>query len=108
MPLSNQKLVGIRHFAKSPRPDERAKCSAWAKCLEVPGDCNAARSLLRGASWNESQCLALHERDTRRAISLLRRPLNRSAFTKMRGACAGNCAGLFSLHGDTQAPRQTG
>lgn len=29
--------MGIRHFAKSPRPDGRAKCSAWAKCLERAG-----------------------------------------------------------------------
>jgi len=33
MPLTNQKLVGIRHFAKSPRPDERAE----VQCLgEMP------------------------------------------------------------------------
>jgi len=24
---------GLWHFAKSPRPDARAKCSTWAKCL---------------------------------------------------------------------------
>ena len=27
------------HSATSPRPGERAKCSAWAKALGKPGDC---------------------------------------------------------------------
>ena len=37
MPPPRFGLMGIRHFAKSPRPDGRAKCSAWAKCLERAG-----------------------------------------------------------------------
>ena len=35
MPLPSERLRGIDIFAKSPRPSERAKSSAWATCLEV-------------------------------------------------------------------------
>ena len=33
MPLPDERLVEIRHIAKSPRPGERASSSAWAICL---------------------------------------------------------------------------
>ena len=33
MPRPDQKAVVIRHAPYSTRPGERAKCSAWAKCL---------------------------------------------------------------------------
>jgi hypothetical protein len=35
MPLPGERLREIGRFAKSPRPGERAKSSAWATCLGV-------------------------------------------------------------------------
>src|SRR4051812_43668004 len=37
-----------RHSATSPRPGERAKCSAWANALGWPGDCLGARQSPHG------------------------------------------------------------
>jgi hypothetical protein len=33
MPPPDFRCVGTRHFANSPWPGERARCSTWAKCL---------------------------------------------------------------------------
>jgi hypothetical protein len=30
-------------FRQQPLPGERVKCSAWAKCLGLPGDCDQTR-----------------------------------------------------------------
>ena len=65
MPPPDERLVEIRHIAKSPQPGERASCSAWAICLGSAGRLHVARQSLFGERG--AQCQELSNRSTRKA-----------------------------------------
>ena len=47
--------LGDMTFRQKPSARERAKCSAWAKCLGMPGDCDQARRSTSRTKRRESQ-----------------------------------------------------
>src|SRR4051812_44306239 len=51
----NDRLGKIMHFGPNPWSNKRTKCSAWARCLGVSGDCNAARHALNRRTGPQSQ-----------------------------------------------------
>jgi len=65
MPPPDERLVEIRHIAKSPQPGERASCSAWAICLGSAGRLHVARQSLFGE--RAAQCQESSNRATRKA-----------------------------------------
>src|SRR6516225_7179457 len=64
-PPPDERLVEIKHIAKSPQPGERASCSAWAICLGLAGRLHVARQSLFGERG--AQCQESSNRATRKA-----------------------------------------
>src|SRR5438309_6111174 len=48
---------GDTTFRQKPSARERAKCSAWAKCLGMPGDCDQARRCTNRTKRSASQAV---------------------------------------------------
>ena len=55
MPPPDERLVEIRHIAKSPQPGDRASCSAGRYALGQPGDC----------MWPDNRYLASGQRNVK-------------------------------------------
>src|SRR5258705_131585 len=84
--------------ATSSRPDERARCSAWANALDKPGDCDATRRPMVTQTIvrvkKPTDCDDRYEAPERRSMIRSRSPSGHGS------ACRFKPAPLEDTHGD--------
>src|SRR5215203_1240595 len=72
-------------FATSPRPGERAKCSAWAKCLAKAGRLRSSPTPLTWCKTRRESRTSSRDRCSRRTRALKRRALLHHDLHKIAG-----------------------